>query len=235
MALSIIVILNFIIPQILNGANPLVISIVGGIGILSVTLFLAHGVNKPTFIAWFSTLISLIFVGILATIAVELARLTGTGSEDANSLRIGITEHINLQGLFLGGIIIGALGVLDDITTSQTAVVFELKHANPKLTAVQLVNKARRVGTEHIASLVNTLVMAYAGVAMPILIILVINPQEWPGWAIFNSQIIAEEIVRTISGSIGLILAVPITTFIAAWYVHQKDLSQLPRSHSHHH
>jgi len=235
LALSIIVILNFIIPQILNGANPLVISIVGGIGILSVTLFLAHGLNKPTFIAWISTLISLIFVGIIATIAVELARLTGTGSENPNSLRIGITEHINLQGLFLGGIIIGALGVLDDITTGQTAVVFELKQTNPKLTAIELVYKARRVGIEHIASLVNTLVMAYAGVAMPILIILVINPQEWPGWAIFNSQIIAEEIIRTISGSIGLILAVPITTFIAAWYVHKKNPSQLSPANSHHH
>lgn len=232
MGISLVVILQFIIPQILNGANPLIISIVGSVGIITITLFLAHGFNKPTLLSWISTLISLIFVGLLATIAVELARLTGAGTEDANSLRIGITEGINLQGLFLGGIIIGALGVLDDITTSQTAIVIELKNANPKLNTMQLIKQARRVGTEHIASLVNTLVMAYAGVAMPILILLVINPHQWPQWAILNSPIIAEEIVRTIAGSTGLILAVPISTFITAWYVQKNHLKS---KHTHHH
>lgn len=216
MIFSVFVILQFIVPQILQGRDPLLISIIGSVGIMIVTLYLAHGINKKTTIALCATTLSLLLTGILAYIFVKITSLSGAGSEDAYLLQFG-PSNINLQGLLLGGIIIGALGVLDDITTSQTAAVFEIYKANKKLTFLDLVMRGYRVGKEHIASLVNTLVLAYAGASLSLFILFVLNPSNQPVWVILNSQMITEEVVRTIAGSIGLVLAVPITTILAAW------------------
>lgn len=139
------------------------------------------------------------------------------GSDEATSLLFGETSNINFKGLLLGGMIIGFLGVLDDITTSLSATVFELKRVNPKLNFKGLVQSALKIGNEHISSLVNTLVLAYAGASLPLFLFIVLNPQEYPLWFIINSELISEEIVRTLVGSIGLLFAVPITTLLAAW------------------
>lgn len=219
MVLSLAVIVVYVVPQILAGRDPLVVSLTGSAFILLSTMYLAHGYSRQTTIAVMATAATLLITGVLSTLFVNLAHLTGMGSEDAYSLKLGATAAINLKGLLLGGMILGALGVLDDITTSQVAAVFELKRANRSLGLADLVKRARAIGVEHIASLVNTLVMAYAGAAMPLFIIIVLNPTNLPLWAIFNSEFLAEEIVRTLSGSIGLVLAVPVTTGAAAWYL----------------
>jgi uncharacterized membrane protein len=125
---------------------------------------------------------------------------------------------IDMQGLLLGGIIIGALGVLDDTTTTQSATIFALSEANEKMKVKDLIIKGLQVGKEHITALVNTLVLAYAGVSLPIFIFLVLNPLNQPIWVILNSEMLVEEIARTIAGSVGLILAVPITTVLAAFF-----------------
>lgn len=219
---SLAVIVRFVVPQILAGRDPIVISIVGALVIMAVTIYLAHGFTKQTTVAVFSTFIALVFTGIISVIFVALARLTGLGSEDAYTLQLGAGQAINLKGLFLGGIIIGALGVLDDVTTTQAATVFELKRTDPKLKASQLIKKGLSVGREHVAAVVNTLVLAYAGSSLALFIIFAYNPLGMPTWVILNNEFLAEEIVRTLAGTTGLILAVPLTTFLAAWFVSRK-------------
>ena len=220
MGISLAVIVLFIIPQILNGADPLGVSILGCIVILVTTIYLAHGFSQRTTIAVVATALSLFLTGIFAAIFVKLALLSGLGSEDTYILQQSYTHPINFHGLLLGGILIGALGVLDDVTTTQTAAVYELAETDKKLTVPDLIKKGLRIGKEHIVSVVNTLVLAYAGASIGIFIFLVLATREHiqPLWVIVNSEVITEEIIRTLAGSMGLILAVPLTTVLAAFF-----------------
>ena len=217
MGISLVVIALFIVPRILAGQDPLAVSITGCLIIMSVTLYLAHGFSRQTTVALMATFLTLVITGGISILLVNAMHLTGLGSEDAYSLKLGSLAIVNFRGLLLGGMLIGALGVLDDVTTGLTASVYELHRANSKLSALELMSAGLRVGREHIASLVNTLVLAYAGASLPIFIILVTNPNHYPLWSIINSEMIMEEIVRTLSGSFGLIIAVPLTTVLAAW------------------
>ncbi len=219
LAVSLLVVIKFIVPQILAGKDPLFISIAGALVILFATIYLAHGLSRQTTIALISTFITLVITGIISILAVKLAHLSGMGSEEAYSLQLGVTSNINLQGLLLGGIIIGALGVLDDITTTQSAAVFEIAKHDPKQNFNELLRSGLNIGKEHISSLVNTLVLAYAGASLPIFILFIVNPRGVPMEIILNSEIIAEEIVRTLAGSAGLVLAVPIATALSAWSI----------------
>lgn len=222
MMVSLGVIVYYIVPQIIKGNDPLFVSIVGSLVILVVSIYLAHGFSKQTTIAVISTFITLVLAGILSFIFVNITRLNGFGSDEASTLQFGQLSGINFKGLLLGGMIIGFLGVLDDITTGISATVFELKKHNPKISLTNLVKSSLNVGREHISSLVNTLVLAYAGASLPVFLYIVLNPGNYPLWFIINSEMIAEEIVRTLSGSIGLLFAVPITTFLAAFVVTRR-------------
>jgi uncharacterized membrane protein len=213
MVISFAVIFMFVLPRILSGDNPVLIAILGSMVVLPATFFLSHGVNKKTLVAISGTLIALVITGLLAITFVQAAKLTGFSTEEAGFLSFESDQAINMQGLLLAGIIIGVLGVLDDITVSQSAIVFELKSANPKLGIGELYRRAMGVGQDHIASMVNTLVLVYTGASLPLLLLFVNNPR--PISEIFNYELIADEVVRTLVGSIGLILAVPITTLIA--------------------
>jgi uncharacterized membrane protein len=219
--ISIAIITLFIVPRILAGNDPLFISIIGAIAIFLPSIYLAHGVSQRTTIAVSATFISLVLTGLLGVVFVSVAKLSGLGSEDAYTLQQGFGSLINFQGLLLGGIIIGALGVLDDVTTTQAATVFALAEANQKASVKELFFQGFTVGREHITSLVNTLVLAYAGASIGIFIFLVISTTKTgePLWVILNSEIIVEEIIRALAGSIGLIFAVPITTLLAAFFV----------------
>lgn len=214
---SLFTILKFIVPQILAGHNPVLVTVAGSFFIMFVTIYLAHGFSRRTTAAVISTLVSLVVAGILSFIFVAWAKLSGLGEEGAYTLQFGPTQIINLKGLLLSGIIIGALGVLDDVTTTQAAAVFELKKVDPKLKFNQLMKGAGAIGKEHVASVVNTLVLAYAGASLTVFIFFILNPAKVPVWVILNGELITGEIVRTLAGSIGLILAVPITNIIASW------------------
>ncbi len=213
MGFSFLIIFKIILPQILAGRDPIFITILGSLLIIPATFYLSHGFNKKATLAITGTLISLIIAGLLSKIFVELTHLTGYASEEAAFLQITQDEIINVKGLLLAGILIGVLGVLDDITIAQTAVVEQLRQANPKLKPQEIFKRAMSVGQDHIASMVNTLVLVYAGASLPLLLLFVENPH--PLSEIINYEIIAEEIVRTLVGSIALIMAVPITTFLA--------------------
>lgn len=239
LALSFAIIFYYLIPQILSGSNPFVVAIITAILITSSALFIAHRFTMRTIVAFFSTL-GTIFIAIgLSQIFVNASRLTGLGTEEAFYLQFAGTTSINLQGLLLAGIIIGTLGVLDDITTAQAAAVDEISKANPKLSQKELYKRGISVGREHITSLVNTLVLAYTGAALPLLLLFKIYPQ--PLWVTLNSEIIVEEVMRMLVGSIALIIAVPLTTIIAAWVFSQKGRAKLPKKlykscgHTHHH
>ena len=218
--ISLAVILGFIIPQIIGGANPLLVSIAGSVVILLVTTYLAHGVSKQTTIALVSTLIALVIAAALSLLSVNFTHLAGIGDDAAVSLlTASSTSNINLQGLLLSGIIIGTLGALNDITTTQSATIFELHETNKKLGFDELVSRGMRVGREHITSLVNTLVLAYAGSSLAIFIYFILNPGKQPLWVVLNNEVIIDEVVRTFAGTIGLILAIPIVTLLAGWWV----------------
>jgi uncharacterized membrane protein len=221
MGISFLVIFKFILPKISVGSDPVQIAILGSLVIIPATFLLSHGINRKTGIAIVGTLVALVITGILANVFVDASKLTGFASEEAGFLQAFKPGLINIKGLLLAGIIIGVLGVLDDITISQSAIVQQLKEANPKLKSGELYKKAMSVGKDHIASMVNTLILVYTGAALPLLLIFIDNPH--PFSEIVNYEIIADEVVRTMVGSIGLILAVPITTFIATLAIKKND------------
>lgn len=212
-AISLVVIVRFVLPAIVDGGNPVAVSLVGAVAIMVVALFLSHGVNTLTTSALLGTVASLLITGVLAAVFVEATKLTGLASEEAGLLQVAAST-INLQGILLGGMIIGSLGVLDDVTVTQASVVFELAHTDPELTARELFTRSLRVGRDHIASTVNTLVLAYAGASLPLLILF-----SQAGSGLFdalNGEIVAVEVVRTLVGSIGLVASVPLTSGLAA-------------------
>jgi len=213
MAYSFYIIFKFILPLIIKGYNPVTVSIIGAVFIIPVTFSMSHGINRKTINAIIGTLISMVIVGLLSVLFVSLSKLSGFAVEEAGFLQYQLGGIINMKGILLAGIIISTLGVMDDITISQASVVEELRKANKKLSKKELFFRSMNVGKDHISSMVNTLVLVYAGASLPLLLLFVNNPH--PFLEVINYEIIADEIVRTLVGSIGLILAVPITTYIA--------------------
>ena len=220
MGVSMLVIFKFILPRIVAGSDPVWTAIGGSMFIIPVTFYLSHGIKRKTHIAAVGTLITLVITGILAAVAVEAAKLTGFASEEAGFLFYQQEGLINIKGLLLAGMIIGTLGILDDITISQASVVEELKGVGKKLKSAEVFTRALRVGRDHIASLVNTLVLVYTGAALPLLLLFQNNSA--PFIDVINIEVVAEEIVRMLVGSIGLILAVPITTALAVFGVGKR-------------
>lgn len=226
MGVSLAVILLYIVPGILKGGDPLTITLIGSTVIIFITTYLAHGISQKTTIALLSTLISIFLTAGLAMLAVNFTNISGIGNEEVSALQIGATSLINLQGLFLSGLIITTLGALNDVTTTQAIAILELKKANPKFKFVELFEKGFSVGKEHIASLVNTLILAYVGSAFAVFIFFVLNPAKIPYWVILNNEIVADEVVKILAGSIGLLLSVPIVTFLASLIFARRKFSE---------
>lgn len=214
LAASVAVVVRFIVPTILAGWNPLLVSVSGALVVMMTALFISHGVDRKTLVALAGTAGALLITALLAWFSIDLARLTGLATDDAMVLQILSAGTIDGRGLLLGGIIIGALGVLDDVTIAQASAVFELHDVNRRLRGWPLYRRAMNIGRDHIASTVNTLVLAYAGGALPLLVILA--AQAEPLGVLMNREALATEVVRTLVGSVGLISAVPLTTAIAA-------------------
>ncbi|MGV9892155.1 YibE/F family protein [Streptomyces sp. NPDC003395] len=216
LAISFVVLNLFILPAILQGSNPLVVAVVGSSAIMLIALYLCHGLSARTSVAVLGTLISLLLIGVLGSLFIGWAALTGN-TDDSTGLIHGLYPSIDMSGLLLAGVIIGSLGVLDDVTVTQTSAVWELHEANPSMGWRELYRAGIRIGRDHIASVVNTLVLAYAGAALPLLLLFSIA-QSSVG-TVANSELVAEEIVRTLVGSIGLVASVPVTTALAALVV----------------
>lgn len=216
LAASFAVLTVFILPAILQGSNPLVVAVVGGSAIMLIALYMCHGLTARTSVAVLGTLASLLLIGLLGSVFTGWAQLTGN-TDDQTGLVHSLYPGIEIRGLLLAGIIIGSLGVLDDVTVTQTAAVWELRDADPTASRRQIYGAAMRIGRDHIASVVNTLVLAYAGAALPLLLLFSIA-RSGVG-TVAGSEMVAEEIIRTLVGSIGLVVSVPLTTLLAVLVV----------------
>ncbi len=211
---SLAIVLVFIVPAILDGSSPLLVALVGSMAVMLVTISLAHGLGPKSIAAILGTSISLLLVGGLATLFTGLTNLTGFSSEEATMIAASGAD-VSISGLLVAGILIGALGVLDDVTISQSSTVMALRASNPDQEFGALYRRAIDVGRDHVSATVNTLVLAYVGSSLPIL--LIFGSGELGLIDASNLEVVAKEIVATLVGSIGLIAAVPITTALAAW------------------
>ncbi len=221
MGISFLVIFRFILPQILAGWDPIMVVIFASLVIVPITFYISHGLNRKTTAAIIGTLVSISITGILAGAFVQSAKLTGTASEEASYLALVNRNAINFQGLLFASILIAVLGILNDVTISQSAIVAQLKQVSQTFSFQQLYFRAMSVGKDHIASMINTLILVYVGGALPLLLLFVNTSRSF--WNVINYEIVAEEIVKTLVVSSGLILAVPITTLIACIFVTKDD------------
>lgn len=219
MALTLAVLVGFVARSVLDGHDPLTVAVVAASVIAFVSLFLTHGFNPHAAVALVGTLASLVVTLGLSWVFFRASRFTGLATEEG--LTLPLIADIDLVPLLLGGALLGALGALDDVTVTQVATVAELKHRNPDLGVAELVSSGIRVGRDHIASTVNTLLLAYAGASMPLLLLFAVSHQSLASVA--NSELVAVEIVRTLCGSVGLVAAVPVTTALAALLVAGPD------------
>lgn len=224
-----VVMLAFMFPSILDGHDPTAVALVGAAVIAIVALYLTHGITEMITVALLGTFAALGLTAILAAVFSNLAHFTGFSSENAFYLTIASAE-VDVKGLVLAGIIIGSLGVLDDVTVTQVSAVWQLHEANPTYSARRLYASAVVIGRDHIASTVNTLVLAYAGASLPLLLIFT---QAGRGLgAVAAGELVGVEIVRTLVGSIGLVAAVPLTTALAAFVVTRGSTLRPPASPS---
>lgn len=225
LAASLAVLVVFVLPSLLRGNDAVTVALIGSSIIAFLALYLAHGVNVMTSIALLGTFASLALIGVLAALFSSAAHLTGLADEYAMVLpALGL--DVNLKGIVLAGIVIGSLGVLDDVTVTQVSAVSELHHAQPDATAGQLYPQALNIGRDHIASTVNTLFLAYAGAALPLMLLFTQTHQ--PVSTVVTGELVATEVIRSLVGSIGLVASVPITTWMAARLLARPDAVATP-------
>ncbi|MFO0703653.1 MAG: YibE/F family protein [Patescibacteria group bacterium] len=208
------------IPQIIAGVDPVMMSLLTGIIIVPLTFYISHGFTTKTSLAVIATLIALAITGVLAVIFTQLVYLTGYTSDEATAVTFRFGQNFQLSNILIAGMIISSMGVLDDVTISQIDIVASLSKAKPDMKRKVLFAEAMKIGRDHIASLVNTLVLVYVGAALPLF--LVIYKSDTPLWIVLQKESIAEEVVRTIVSSIGIILAVPISTFLGVRWGRKK-------------
>lgn len=228
---TIVILAVFVLPRIINGDGAFATCIEGALIIATVSIFIAHGFSRRTTLAFVSTVITLLLIVGIAAGAVYMTGTTGNpgttvNSEESVSLLQYAPHQINLTGLFLGGIVIASLGALEDITTSQTAAVDEIHKANSKLGSALLYKKGLSVGREHIAALINTLAILYVGFSLPTIVLTILYNSSQPLAVTINDEVIVEAIVRTVVPSIAILLAVPLSTGLAAYFLprwHKKS------------
>lgn len=216
---SLTIVLFGIVPFVLRGGDPLIVTAIGACFIMLITTYLAHGISRKTTVALVSTAISIFITFLLANIAMYFLQINGYGGEDAYNLYLATNSIVNAKGLFLSGIIIATLGALNDVTVTQSAMIFQLKKVKPEMTLGDLITHGFSVGREHASSMVNTIILVYAGSSLGVFFFFIINTKSQGYLALLNNEFIVEEIVKTLAGTLGILLAVPIVTLLAAWVV----------------
>lgn len=217
MIYSFVIIGRFVVPNIALGNDPVFISLIGGLLISPVTFYLSHGFNRKTTVAIAGTIFALAITGILSLVFIRLGSLSGATSDEALFVLTLVNQSIDLRDLLLAGMIIGSLGILDDITVSQAAIVQKLLNTSTHMTTREIFFHAMDVGKDHISSLVNTLILVYAGASLPLFMLFINSELSFSIAA--STEIVATELIRMLVGSIGLILAVPVTTLLACTFL----------------
>ncbi len=215
LAFAFFVMLQFLLPGLLGDSSPTLVSLVGSAAIMFVVLYLAHGFSARTTTALVGTLFGLALVAVLGAVAVATARLTGLTSEETVRLQT-YDPAIDFSGLVLAGVVVAGLGVLNDVTITQASAIWQLHEVDPGMTWRDLYRRGMVVGRDHIASTVYTIVFAYAGASLPLLMLFEVYAQPWD--VVLTSSAMAEEVIRTLVGSIALVLAVPVTTAAGAFF-----------------
>jgi uncharacterized membrane protein len=226
LALSLLVIIYVLVPQLLGGHSPIIISLLVSSFIIITGSYITHGFNRTTTSAVFGMLVTIFISGTLSWLAVRFGKLTGVANEEAVYLNFNTGGNLDMSGLLLGGMLIGLLGVLYDAAISQAIFVEEMYRSNSNSTAKDVFKRGLRVGREHIGALVDTLAIAYVGASLPLLLLFAGGINE-PFSTIINRELFSTEILRTLVGSIGLILSVPITTFIASHFLKNSKFKNL--------
>lgn len=231
---GLVIVTKFVVPAILDGSSPFAVALVGSFAAMFVTIVLVYGIGATSLAALLGTAGSLLLTALLATAFTSAAHLTGRASEDATLLQSLGEGRISLSGLVLAGILIVALGVLHDVTIGQASTVLALPRANPTQRFAQLYRAGAEVGRDHLGATVNTLVFAYAGASLPLL--LIFSSQNIGVTDAIGRELVATEVVATVVGSIGLVAAVPLTTATAALLAMRLPVALLPEhDHAHHH
>jgi uncharacterized membrane protein len=215
LAFAFFMLFRFVLPGLLSEESPTLVSLVGSSAIMFVVLYLAHGFSARTTTALIGTLFGLALVAVMGSVAVSVARLTGLTSEETNQL-LSFDPTLHFSGLVMAGIVVAGLGVLNDVTITQASAIWQLREVSPELTWRELFSRGMAVGRDHIASTVYTIVFAYAGAALPLLLLFELYAR--PVLVSLVSSAVAEEVVRTLVGAIALVLAVPLTTAVGAFF-----------------
>jgi uncharacterized membrane protein len=231
-ALSLALVTKFLVPAMLAGSPPMLVAVVGSLAVMFVTVGLTYGLTPQSAAAALGIAGSLLFAGVVGTIAVNSARLDGKSSELANFLT-SANSNLSLQGIVLAGLVLGALGVLADMGVTQASAVMALRRANPELPPRQVFNEAFTVGRDHLVATTHTLVLAYVGAALPLL--LVLQSAGVAGTDALNAQDVAEPIVATLVGAMALLISVPLTTALSTILVARIPAAAIPESHAGHH
>lgn len=227
LAASFLIIIKFIVPRILAGGSPLWIGVVGSFAILALIIYLNEGVKKRSHVAILSIFLALLATAVLSMLFTALARITGMAQEETMYLMSFAGRTLNFQGLLLAGVLIGTLGVLDDVVISQIETVNQIKEANPRMPRREAFNRSLTVGNAHVGAVVNTLFLAYAGASLPLLLLFGLDIPPFLSFRqIINNELIATEILRMLVGSIGLILAMPLSTFLATYLIRGRTSVQ---------
>jgi len=222
--LSFVIIMGGIIPLILKGYNPVGVAVVGSIFILAAIIYSTWGGTQKAHIALISTTINLIITGIVSYLFTVSTRLSGSANEDIMSLISIGTFMVDFRGLLLAGMILGTVGVLDDVIISQISSVEQLMDSAPQATRLQLIKRSSKIGVDHLSSMTNTLFLAYAGAALPMLLLFYVKQEPFLSFfQIINNEMISTEVVRTLVGNICLTLAVPISTLMAVTFMRRKQ------------
>jgi uncharacterized membrane protein len=216
LAVSVVVVVQFVLPGLLGSRPPLLVAVVGASVIMITSLYLTHGFNDRTSVALIGTLLSLLLTGAIGAAVVGVSRFTGLADETSVYLGV-LVEGIDFSGLLLAGLVIGALGVLDDVTVTQAAAVWELARADPQMSLRGLFTAAMRIGRSHVQATVNTLVLAYIGASLPLMLIFTLTDVGLVD--ALTTEVVAQEVARGLVGSLGIVAAVPITTAVAALVV----------------
>lgn len=206
-----------IVPLVVSGMDPLLVVVVFSIPILAITIYLTHGFNRQSHIALLGTFAGVVSVGLLSLVFAKISNLSGFADEEVVYIAGLLKDRFNPYSLLLAGFVIGSLGVLDDIALTQVSAVREIRMANPSLGRTEIYKRAMRVGVDHVSSVINTLFLAYVGTGFSLLLLFSYRqPPFENAFMIFNNEILATEIIRTIVGSIGVLLVIPVTTLLAA-------------------
>jgi uncharacterized membrane protein len=222
LGLSVLIIVLWLIPSLLEGNPALPVAMIGAAAVAYLALYVSHGINRTSTIALLGTLAALALIAVLSWVTTALATFTGVATEEASLLLT--LDGFDLGGLLIAGIVIGAAGALDDVTVTQASAIAEIRSTDPDIDKRHLFKRGMSIGRAHVGSIVNTLVLAYLGAALPLTILFVLAQQSFGDVA--NGEVVAVEIVRSLVGTLGIIAAVPLTTWMATTW---------PSAHRHQH